>query len=87
MHPNPFGWLGPNYKKNSPEKSNLNLTKMFWARPKHYGPDQNKLYPSKTIWMVQNNFGPIEGQGIKHVFLKKTDCVTILLRNSQIPLV
>ena len=26
--------------------------------------DQNKFGPSKTIWTVQDNFGPIEGQGI-----------------------
>ena len=50
--------------KISPEKSNLNLTKMIWTRPTLFGPYQNNLYPNKTIWMVQNNFGPIEGQGI-----------------------
>ena len=38
---------------------------MIWARSKQIGPDQNNLYPSKTIWTVQNNFGPIEGQGIR----------------------
>ena len=60
--PNPLGQVQI-IKKNSPDKSNLNLTQMFRTRPKQYGPDQNKLYPSKTICMVQNNFGPIEGQG------------------------
>ena len=32
--------------KNSPEKSNLNLTKMIWTRPKRFGHDQNNLYQS-----------------------------------------
>ena len=64
-------WSGPNYFgqvqiiKISPEKSNLNLTKRIWTRPKQLGPDQNNLYQSKTIWTVQNHFGPIEGQGIR----------------------
>ena len=40
------------------------MTKMIWAWPKQFGPDQNNLYPSKTIWTVQNHFGAIEGQGI-----------------------
>ena len=63
-------WLGPNHFgqaeiiKISPEKSNMNLTKMIWTRPKQFALNQNNLYPSKTIWMVQNHFGPLEGQGI-----------------------
>ena len=36
--------------KISPDKSILNMT-------------QNNLYPTKTIWAVQNDFGPIEVQG------------------------
>ena len=32
--------------------------------PKQFRPNQNILLQSKTIWTVQNNFGPIEGQGI-----------------------
>ena len=62
-------WSGPNHfgtvqiTKNSPGKSNLYLTKMFLIRPKRFGHDQNNLYQSKTIWTVQNHFGPIEGQG------------------------
>ena len=28
------------------------------------GPVQNNSYSTKIIWPVQNNFGPIEGQGI-----------------------
>ena len=42
----------------SPENSNLNLTKIictFW-------------YPNKTIWTVQNHFGPIERKAIKSSF-------------------
>ena len=38
---------------------------MIWSRPKQFGHDQNNLYQSKTIWAVQNHFGPIEGQGIR----------------------
>ena len=58
--------------KISPEKSNLNQTKMIWTQPKQYEPDQHNLFLSKTIWTVQNNldgpnnFGPIEGQGIRN---------------------
>ena len=37
---------------------------MIWTQPKQLGHDQNNLYPSKTIWTVQNHFGPIEVQGI-----------------------
>ena len=44
--------------------SNLNLTKMIWTQTKQFGHDQKDLYPSKTIWTVQNHFGSIEGQGI-----------------------
>jgi hypothetical protein len=37
---------------------------MIWTQPNQIGPDQNKLDSTKMIWMVQNHFGPIEGQGI-----------------------
>ena len=37
--------------KTSPEKSNLNLTKMIWTQPKRFVP-------------VPKQFGHIEGQGI-----------------------
>ena len=60
--PNPFGQAQT--IKNSPEKSNLTLTKMIWTQPKQFGPDQNNLDLTKTVWIVQNNFGPIEGKGI-----------------------
>ena len=66
---NPF-WLGPNHFEQTqiikfgPQKSNLNLTKMICIQPKLFGTDENILHPSKTIWTVQNHFGPIEGQGI-----------------------
>ena len=33
-----------------------------------FGHDQNNLYLSKTIWTVNNNFEPIEGQGIHIVY-------------------
>ena len=69
-------WFGPNHFgqvqtiKISPEKSNMNLTKMIWTQPKRFGHDQNNWYSSKIIWMVQNHYGSIEGQGIS-VLLKK----------------
>ena len=50
--------------KISPEKYDLNQTKIIWTRPERFGSDQNNLYQSKTIWTVQNNFALIEGQGI-----------------------
>ena len=64
-------WSGPNHYgqvqiiRISLEKSNLNLTKILWPRPKKFGPNQNNLHLSKTICKVQNHFGPIEGQGIR----------------------
>ena len=51
-------------KKDSQEESDLNLTKMIWTQPKQTGLNQNNLYPSKIIWISQNHFEPIEGQGI-----------------------
>ena len=48
-------WSGPNHLgqvqiiKISPEKSNLNLTKMIWTRSKQLALDQNNLYLSKSI--------------------------------------
>ena len=41
---------------------NLELSKMFWTRPKLIGPVQNNWYSTKMIWTVQNHFGSIEGQ-------------------------
>ena len=73
-------WSGPNHFgqvqiiKISPEKYNLNLTKMIWAQPKCFGPDQNNLDPTKAIWTVQNHFGPIEGQGINSQPKYDTTC-------------
>ena len=37
---------------------------MIWTRPKQIGHIQNGWYSTKIIWTVQNQFGPIEGQGI-----------------------
>ena len=36
----------------------------FFTRPKLIGLVKNDWYSTKIIWMVQNHFGPIEGQGI-----------------------
>ena len=55
-------WSGANHfgqvqiLKISQDIFNLNLTKMIWTQPKQSGPDQNNLYPSKTIWRVQYHF-------------------------------
>ena len=38
---------------------------IIWTRPKQNGPVQNDWYSTEMIWTVQNNFGPIEGQGIR----------------------
>ena len=49
----------------------------MWPRPKQFGPDQNNFHLSKTIWTVQNLFGPIEGQGINvnlFFFFRLTKC-------------
>ena len=57
-------WLGPSHfgqvqiTKISSEKSNLNLNKIIWIRPKLFGPNQNNLDPSKKNFTVQNHFGP-----------------------------
>ena len=40
---------------------------MIYTHPKQIGHIQNDLDPCKMIWTVQNDFGPIEGQGINHV--------------------
>ena len=53
--------LGPNYfglvqiMKISPEKSNLNLNKMFWTPPKH-------CTRPKQFWTAKTYFEPIEGK-------------------------
>ena len=46
---------------------NLDLSKMIWTWPKQIGHVQNDGYSTTMIWMVQNHFGPIEGQGINDV--------------------
>ena len=53
--PNLF-WSGPNHFgqiqiiKISPEKSNVNLTKMIWIWPKWFGTEQNNLDGPKSFW-------------------------------------
>jgi hypothetical protein len=37
---------------------------MIWTKTKPFEPNQNNLHLSKSIWTVQNHFGPIEGQSI-----------------------
>ena len=70
-------WLGPNHfgqAQNiniSPEKSNLNLTKIILTQPKQFGTEQKDSDTTKTIWMVLNHFGPIKGQGIIDKILHK----------------
>ena len=58
----PLAYLSTNYE-NYPRKVSVEPDQ------NNFGPKQNNLYPSRTIWVVQslqNNFGPIEGQGINH---------------------
>ena len=37
----------------------------------HFESDQNSLDPTKTIWTVQNHFGPIEGQAIRPLICER----------------
>ena len=63
-------WLGPNHFGQLQIKFfwynfyNLDLSKMIWTQPKWIGPVHNDWYSTKRIWIVQNNFGPKEGQDI-----------------------
>ena len=49
-------WSGPNHFGQvqiiniSPEKSNLNQTKMILSQPKQFGPNQNNLDSPKSFW-------------------------------------
>ena len=45
-----FGRTRVQIIRNSPEKSNLNLTKIIWTRPKRIGPDQNNFYSRDIVW-------------------------------------
>ena len=58
--------------KISPEKCNLNLTKMIWTH-------KNNLDPTKIIWTVQNHFGPIKGQDIHQLLLELTHRTTFAI--------
>ena len=66
-------WLGPNHFGQVQIRLfwtnfyNSDLSRMIWTRPKWFGPNQNNFYSSKTIWLVQNHFRPIEGQGIRNL--------------------
>ena len=40
---------------------------------------QNDLDPTKTIWTVQNHFGPIKGQGIHQLLLELTHRTTFAI--------
>jgi len=40
---------------------------------------QNDLDPTKIIWTVQNNFGPIKGQGIHQLLLELTHRTTFAI--------
>ena len=63
-------WSGPNHFGQVQIRFlltifyNLDLSKMIWTRPKQIWAVQYDWYSTNTIWMVQNHFGPIEGQGI-----------------------
>ena len=78
-------WLGPNHfswvqiKIFWTDFYNLDLTKTNWDTSKMIG-----WYSTKIIWTVQNNFRPIEGQGINAV-LKRIffHLVTLLIQNKD----
>ena len=55
--------------KVSPEKAYLNLTKTIWMETEQ---EKKNLDASETIWTVQNQFGPIEGQSLYLKFLFRT---------------
>ena len=67
-------WLGTNHFSQVQIRLfwtnfyNLDLSKMIWIQPKGIGSVQNDWYSTKIIWMVQNHFGPIKGQGISACF-------------------
>ena len=71
--PNHFGWVpivldGSNLFWSGPNhfgQTFMDLLKMIWTQRKQIGPFQNDWKSTKMIWLVQNNFGPIEGQGIR----------------------
>ena len=44
---------------------NLPLKWCIFRYEKKNAPVQNDWYSTKVIWTLQNNFGPIEGQGIR----------------------
>jgi hypothetical protein len=44
--------------KISSEKSNVNLTKIIWVRPKQFVPVQNNLHGPKSFWSYK-------GQGMR----------------------
>ena len=52
--PNHFGWI--QIKKNSPEKSNLNVTKMIWMRSKFFLHVQNNLDGPKLFWTYRRTW-------------------------------
>ena len=53
-----YNWLGRNrfgqvqIIKSSPEKSNLNLTKMIWTRPKQFGPIEGQGIRNNKVTFV-----------------------------------
>jgi hypothetical protein len=45
---------------------------MIWIRTEENGPFQNNWYSTNMVWMVQNHFGLIEGQGIRSLVDNQT---------------
>ena len=79
-------WLGPKHFGQGHIRLfwailffNLDLSKMIYTRPKQIVLFKNDWYSTKMIWTVQNNFGPMEGQGIWIIFLFNN----FLTRSSQ----
>ena len=67
-------WWGPNHFgqvqiiKINTEKSNLNMTKMIWTRPKRFGPDQNNLDCPKLFWTYRRTRHKLYGGNLRWIF-------------------
>ena len=68
-----MNWSGPNFLPKwitfGPDQFILVVTISFWSWPNHYGQVQINSVRPKPFWTDQNCFGPIEGQGIRKVWM------------------
>ena len=59
--------------------SNFFWSKFFWTSPNYYKIVQKWFGLTRTIWTVQNHFGPIKGQGIHQLLLELTHRTTFAI--------